>query len=319
MYIHPYQHRLFQRTTTSLYFIVRNHSYQRLNNHSRRKMVKGTTARRLSFPKQIQKSAPSPIIDQSPFSANTNSTVVMYHVFIGMCSASFWRGAWYILDDVLFPNDKELSALSSLMLGTTGMLSVQGFFERVEKYTLHLMNKNKIRQKHNVLSTRSIQHIHSMLRFAIIYSLVLSVVCVWRGTWMSWDILYAKYYNDYLSNRSGKIATTDASTSNEIAVDHDKIHASEPGHALRSGLMSHYTAVFILCSLGLVASVFAPPAAISVLRDNTIFSTKTNIERILYPNNYTKRIYASRPGIQKAFRYRQSKFLHSWWRIRRSV
>jgi Fuseless len=311
MYVQHYHCRLFQRTTTSRYFTASNHSYKRLIYHSRKNLVKEGATRKLSLPKLMQKSAPSPlIIDQSPFSAYTDSMVVLYNVFIGMCSASFWRGAWYILDDILFPNNKELSAISSLMLGAMGMLSVQGFFERVEKYTLHLINENKAKQKHEVLSIRSIKHIHSMLRFTVIYSLVLSVVCVWRGTWMSWDILYAKYYNDYSSSNSAITTSTDTTKSNQMD-DSNKINASDPGHALRSGLMSHYTAVFILCSLGIVASVFAPPAAVSVIRDNTIFSTRTSIERILYPKNYSQRI--------KAHPSRRSKFVHSWWRQRRNA
>ena len=272
-----------------------------------RKKVKWQKLVRPSI-KQNQKLAPvaEPLIHQSPFAACTDSTTVLYHVFIGICSASFWRGAWYILDDMLFPQSKELSALASILLGTSGMLAVQGFFERIENYTLQLVRHTKRRQL-QWISTKSMQHIHAVLRFTAIYSLVLSVVCVWRGTWMSWDIMYAKYYNDYATTNTGLASLKNVS--NEAIFD-ERIHASDPGHSLRSGLLSHYTAVIILSYLGIVASVFAPPAAISVIRDNTIFSTKTNIGRMLY----SKRMFVS-----NKYPSRRTKFLPSWWHQKRNA
>ena len=46
---------------------------------------------------------------------------VLTHVGVGMGAASFWRGAWYIWDDHLFPNDRAASALSSWSLGVVGI------------------------------------------------------------------------------------------------------------------------------------------------------------------------------------------------------
>jgi Fuseless len=243
-----------------------------------------------------------PKLDPSPFAAYTDPNMVLYHVLVGMCSASFWRGAWYILDDVLFPQEKELSAISSLMLGTVGMLSVQGSLERIETYTLQL------KAKHEWLSTQSIRHVHSVLRFATIYSLVLSVVCVWRGTWMSWDLVYAKYYNDYAGIETGIVSSSSSDSNGDNEEIHNgRIQASDPGHALRSGLMSHCTAVIILSGLGIVASVFAPPAAISIIRDTTIFSTKTSIERILYAataaRNASRRTIASNKFVKRSHQH----------------
>jgi Fuseless len=308
MYFQIYQNSWCRRTM-SMYVTVSNHSYSRWIHNSKRKLIQ----QRLVRPSrnQIQKSAPVPLVVQPPFSACTDSTTVLYHVFIGVCSASFWRGAWYILDDILFPQSKELSALASLMLGTSGMLAVQGFFERIENHTLQLMNYSKSSRQLQWVSTHSIQRIHSLLRFTAIYSLVLSVVCVWRGTWMSWDILYAKYYNDYTENKTGLASFINTNASNEAIVI-EKIHASDPGHALRSGLMSHYSAVLILSCLGIVASVFAPPAAISVIRDNTIFSTKTCIERLLYPKRNLQRMISS-----NKYPSRRSKFIPCWWHQKR--
>jgi Fuseless len=241
------------------------------------------------------------LTEQSPFAAAPDSKAVFYLVFVGMCSASFWRGAWYILDDSLFPNNKELSAISSLLLGTTGMFSVQGLFERGETFAIRLVDLRS--RNHTWLTIRSIQIIHSALRFAAIYSLVLSVVCIWRGTWMSWDLLYAKYYNAYAAT---SIVTNDVNDTKQILMEAPltninlmdgeatMIHASDPGHALRSGILSHGTALLILSCMGIVASVFAPPAAVSVIRDNTIFSSKTCIERLLYRRNTKKGLHFQR-------------------------
>ena len=272
---------------------------------SRRRRRPATTIRK-RFVKSPTTRKP-PKLDPSPFAAYTDPNMVLYHVLVGMCSASFWRGAWYILDDVLFPQEKELSAISSIMLGTVGMLSVQGSLERIETYTLQL------KSKHEWLSTQSIRHVHSVFRFATIYSLVLSVVCVWRGTWMSWDLVYAKYYNDYAGIETGIVSSSSSSSDSNgdnEEIHNDRIQASDPGHALRSGLMSHYTAVIILSCLGIVASVFAPPAAISIIRDTTIFSTKTSIERILYAaaadvaRNDSRRTIASNTFVKRSHQHR---------------
>ena len=307
MYYVHFQNNWFRRTGF-IFVTIRSHSFNRWIPHSQRQILQQKLARPST--KKMPKSAPGV---QSPFAAYTDSTTVLYHVFIGVCSASFWRGAWYILDDILFPQSKELSAFASLMLGTAGMLSVQGLFERIEKYSIQLMKCNDISWQHKWISTRSLQHIHSMLRFTTIYLLVLSVVCVWRGTWMTWDILYAKYFNDYASgSRTGIASSTDANVTDERP-DSETINASDPGHALRSGLMSHYSAVIVLSCLGIVASVFAPPAAISVIRDSTIFSTKTNIERMLYPKKYSQRIASNKYLPQR------SKYKPSWWHQRRTA
>jgi flagellar biosynthesis protein FlhB len=249
-------------------------------------------------------------IEHSPFSAYTDSITVLYHVFIGICSASFWRGAWYILDDILFPQSKELSALASLMLGTSGMLAIQGYFERIEDYMLQYLDHRKSYRRLKWVSAKSLQYSHSVLRFAAIYSLALSVVFVWRGTWMSWDILYAKFCNHYAENKMELLPVAPLTKNNAIdeeATIKKRIHASDPGHAFHSGLMSHYAAVITLSCLGLFASVFAPPAAISVIRDNTIFRTKTSIERMLYPN-----IKINRSAMLIKHSPRQSKFVPSW-------
>ena len=218
----------------------------------------------------------------SPFSACDNYQTVFFHVFVGMCSASFWRGSWYIFDDLLFPNQKELSAVSSLLLGTSGMVLVQGCIRRMERLTVGMYHYFR-------LSLRQARTLHSVLRFGAIYSLVLSVVCIWRGTWMSWDLLYAKYFNiQRVADIAQALHEHDGERSEPEAT---AIHASDPGHALQSGLLSHCGAVIALCALGIFSSVFAPPAAVSIIRDRTVLSSaRTPIQRLLYRKVRSKQV-----------------------------
>ena len=43
---------------------------------------------------------------------------------IGCAAASFWRGAWYIMDDQLYPEQPFYSALASLVLGSMGLFGI---------------------------------------------------------------------------------------------------------------------------------------------------------------------------------------------------
>jgi hypothetical protein len=85
-----------------------------------------------------------------------------------------------------------------------------------------------------------------MARFGALYTVAVSCVLVWRGTWLGWDVVYEYFY------------------------PHAK--STDRGHATHSGLASHTTAVGLLLATGLFASVLAPPAAVSVIRD---FAVKT--------------------------------------------
>jgi Fuseless len=287
-----------------------------IHRHYHRIHVGSNRANRRFYPsklvhKTLQSKEASPIV-HSPFAPYSDTKIVLYHVFIGMCAASFWRGAWYVLDDVLFPNQKELSAISSLTVGTAGMFLFQGRIERIEVWTLNLFNQRK--NNDQWMSIRTIQRVHSVLRVSAIYSLVLSVVCIWRGTWMCCDIAYEKCYKHYAVNatesKSSELPEETALTSLKKTCDAlNHVKATDPGHALQSGLMSHCTALLILSSLGIVACTFAPPAAISIIRDRNIYSHKTSIERILYRNQNIAQIFGSPQP-------RRTKFTPRWWRQR---
>jgi hypothetical protein len=150
------------------------------------------------------------------------------HVCVGMASASFWRGAWYILDDSVFPGQPVKSASASLTLGIVGMAASQGLVQRAESFA-------KTRQ---------------LARFGAIYTIAFSCVLVWRGTWIFWDVLYEQM--------------------NHCPIEQKGPKSTDPGHSFRSGILSHSLATAALLGTGLFASVLAPPAAASVMKDAAI-------------------------------------------------
>ena len=156
------------------------------------------------------------------------------HVFVGIGAASFWRGAWYILDDHLYPDDAVKSATASLGLGVMGLAASQGLVERAERLA-------KITAKIRPTTL-------AVARFGAIYTVATSCVLVWRATWVGWDVFY------------------------EYIHPHEDTKAADTGHATQSGILSHVAAVTMLLGTGLFASVLAPPAAISVIRDNSVRS-----------------------------------------------
>eukprot|EP00934_Nitzschia_sp_Nitz4_P000620 Nitzschia sp. Nitz4//scaffold32_size149145//126787//127425//NITZ4_002899-RA/size149145-processed-gene-0.104-mRNA-1//1//CDS//3329548129//620//frame0 len=173
-------------------------------------------------------------MNPSPFAA-LSIKKVFTHVGIGMGAASFWRGAWYILDDNLFPEDPLKSAVSSWSLGVGGMLASQGLIANVERLEVARASK------------RALQ----VARFGALYTIAMSCVLVWRGTWVGWDVFYERTHPDQTPCRTG-------------------VKSTDPGHLSTSGFLSHAIAVSVLVAGGAFASVLAPPAATSVIRDWTV-------------------------------------------------
>jgi hypothetical protein len=210
----------------------------------------------------------------SKFAAVNCYKTLATHVFVGMGAASFWRGAWYILDDHLFPDNAAYSAAASLGLGAAGMAASQGLVARAEQLAEKLKVSQSKRTKTKDVSNSSIQTAQplrlrsspkilqgtvSLARFGALYTVAVSCVLVWRGTWVGWDVLYEYVY---LSSHPDNAKSTDR------------------GHATHSGLMSHAVAVGLLLGTGLFASVLAPPAAVSVIRD---FAVKTGGSNYMGP------------------------------------
>lgn len=149
-----------------------------------------------------------------------------------------------MLDDHLFPDDREKSAGASLLLGVVGMTLSQGLMHRCED-----LARRKFARPYLV----------KVARFGALYTVAVSVVLVWRGTWIGWDCVYESLHPHNSNNME---EGEDGASQRHLSV-----RSTDPGHATHSGLLSHVTALTLLLGTGLFASVLAPPAAVSVLRD----------------------------------------------------
>jgi hypothetical protein len=187
-----------------------------------------------------------------PLFVRQSARTVLTHVGVGMGAASFWRGAWYVLDDHLFPDDREKSAASSLLLGVAGMTLSQGLVHRCED-----LARRKFARPYVVRAAR----------FGALYTVAVSVVLVWRGTWIGWDCVYERLHPHNSSNGNSAEEAAGAGAGAGPGARHLSVRSTDPGHATHSGLLSHVTALALLLGTGLFASVLAPPAAVSVLRD----------------------------------------------------
>ena len=182
-------------------------------------------------PKRMASVLSTANIPKKPFNPIGMAPIgVFQQVAIGVACASYWRGMWYMLDDNLFPDNQFYSGAASLGLGTLGLAGTQGFISRQAE-------KDLIR-KINALP----RHYSSVARFGTLYCVSTSCVLVWRGAWVLWDVAYEKYHND-------------------------QVKATDPKHLTTSGLISHSFAMGSLLAFGCFASVLAPPARASVLKD----------------------------------------------------
>jgi hypothetical protein len=199
---------------------------------------------------------------------------------VGMGAASFWRGAWYILDDHLFPNDAAQSAAASLGLGILGMAASQGLVARAERLAVKAAQSTSS----SLMVPRSTLHRLTLpaARFGALYTVAVSCVLVWRGTWIGWDVLYERFHPaqqrsmTYTSSHPGEHEESHVTSHPTMMT----IRSTDPGHATHSGLLSHLTALCLLLGTGLFASVLAPPAAVSVIRDIAVKTGQTMVTSI---------------------------------------
>jgi Fuseless len=181
-----------------------------------------------------------------------------------------------MLDDQLFPENPEASAITSLGLGTAGMTASQGLVARALAVQRPM--------------------IKPVARFGALYTVAMSCVLVWRGTWVGWDCVYERLLNSpttvlvhphhkkqddnhetatttptslsTLSSTTALMATSSSFLEHSPA--HATIKSTDPGHLTASGMASHLFAILALGGCGVFASVLAPPAAVSVIKDLAI-------------------------------------------------
>jgi len=202
------------------------------------------------------------------------SKTLATHVAVGMGAASFWRGAWYVLDDHLFPEDAVASSLSSLGLGVAGMAASQGLVARAERLAERVSSLAATKGGGSG-GARSIRPLAlKTARVGALYTVAVSCVLVWRGTWLGWDCLYEYLHPPTVSTSSKRRTDEEGNHAHHHHHYHHHhvattvpVKSTDPGHATNSGLLSHFVALGLLLGTGLFASVLAPPAAVSVIRD----------------------------------------------------
>lgn len=156
---------------------------------------------------------------------------------VGASVASFWRGAWFCADALLYPEDQTSSCAASCCLGFGGFSLLYTVMPRLPR---------------SVVSIR-------LIRFTGLYLASLSIVFTWRGTWLGWDILTAKVeaiVGDSARIKEGGAAHTGNERNSEV-----------DWKLFLSGITSHVVSLLVLVACGHASSVLAPPARISMLAD----------------------------------------------------
>ena len=162
--------------------------------------------------------------------------------FVGIAVASFWRGAWYVLDETVFPSSELKSGMACFLGGVSGLATSQ-----------HV--KLVMMREHVGTATRSNRK-RMMLFSPPTYFVGLSCVLFWRGVWCLWDSATDAYFS-----HSSSSSSSDKSEKEEENV------SSSYSPKLKSGILSHAFGATALVSTGFLASAACPPAGLWVARD----------------------------------------------------
>ena len=161
--------------------------------------------------------------------------------FVGIAVASFWRGAWYVLDETVFPSSELKSGMACFLGGVSGLATSQ-----------HV--KLMMMREHVGAATRSNRK-RVMLFSPPTYFVGLSYVLFWRGVWCLWDSATDAYFSHSSSSSSAKSEK-----------EEEKVSSSYTPK-LKSGILSHAFGATALVSTWFLASAACPPARLWVARD----------------------------------------------------
>ena len=176
--------------------------------------------------------------------------------FVGVAVASFWRGAWYVLDETVFPLDARKSGLACFAAGVCGLATSQ--------HVKLMMLKDM------ACTTKTTNQKRVMLFSPPTYFVGLSCVLFWRGVWCLWDSATDAYFvlkdgeDSCSSNSSSSSGSEDASGSSPPA---SFFFPSSYSPKLKSGIVSHAAGTTALVATGFLASAACPPAGLWVARD----------------------------------------------------
>ena len=112
-----------------------------------------------------------------------STSTLPVQITTGILCASYWRGSWYILDHTLFPNNRFVSGIVSLTVGSA-LLGLQQYILS----PAYNGTKTLVRLLPPPTSSISLRRRYIQTnRFIVLYGIATSCVLLWRGTWLLWD------------------------------------------------------------------------------------------------------------------------------------
>ena len=221
------------RTTTTMTaaFVLAARTGLRRTPSRHQKKVKCFSSSSSSSSSSQASSSKVPLEQEIPLLATTT--------FVGIAVASFWRGAWYVLDETVFPSSELKSGMACFLGGVSGLATSQ-----------HV--KLMMMREHVGAATRSNRK-RMMLFSPPTYFVGLSCVLFWRGVWCLRDSATDAYFSHSSSSSSEK-------------EEEEKVSSSY-SPKLKSGILSHAFGATALVFTGFLASAACPPAGLWVARD----------------------------------------------------
>ena len=173
--------------------------------------------------------------------------------FVGIAVASFWRGAWYVADELMFKDDAAKSGTASFACGVVGLATSQ--------HVKLMMLKDKC--SINTTNARRV-----VLFAPAAYGVGLSCVLFWRGVWVFWDCMMVN--DDDNNNNNNNNNNKSSNSIGEEGVESDDDNNNQKlSPKLLSGIISHAAGLGALVMTGFLASAACPPAGLWVARDAT--------------------------------------------------
>ncbi len=124
------------------------------------------------------------VLRRAIHSLSSSSSTLPLQISIGILAASYWRGSWYVLDHILYPNERLKSGIASLLSGAALLGLQQYILSPSYNGTKQLVRLLPPPSSSSIMFRR--KYIQAN-RFLLLYGIATSCVLLWRGTWLLWD------------------------------------------------------------------------------------------------------------------------------------
>lgn len=161
---------------------------------------------------------------------------VPFLMLVGAGCATFWRGAWEVMDHTVFPDDQAASCQVCVLLGYGGFVVLHELVPRLPAVVLA----------------------SAAMRAGLAYIGAVSTVFAWRSTWLACDIA-----TDALAPILWPPPPKAAPAARVLSDEEQRKRTC----AIISGLVTHFAATALLARLGCLASTSAPPARSGLVAD----------------------------------------------------